>query len=68
MQIVDMDQSLGDAALLAREDVARLLAARTHDPFAVLGRHEGRRLLWLPWALSAHIGPQRIAATRIAHD
>ncbi len=65
MQIVDMDQSLGDAALLAREDVARLLAARTHDPFAVLGRHEGRRLLWLPWALRAHIGPQRIAATRV---
>ena len=42
------------------EDVVRLLKARHHDPFAVLGRHaqDGREVFraYLPWAETARVG------------
>ncbi len=64
-QILEADQGAADAALLGRDDVRRLLAARLHDPFALLGRHGGELRLWRPWAVAVWVGEDRLPARRI---
>ena len=61
----DLDHAAGDAELLAREDVRRLLESRLHDPFALLGRHGRAIRLWRPWAVAAWVGPDRLPARRV---
>ena len=61
----DLDHAAADAALLAREDVRRLLASRLHDPFALLGRHGEEIRLWRPWAVAAWVGAERVPARRV---
>ncbi|MBP6480707.1 MAG: 1,4-alpha-glucan branching protein GlgB [Pseudomonadales bacterium] len=61
----DLDHAAADAALLARDDVRRLLASRLHDPFTLLGRHGEEIRLWRPWAVAAWVGAERVPARRV---
>ncbi|MBP8925692.1 MAG: 1,4-alpha-glucan branching protein GlgB [Pseudomonadales bacterium] len=62
---IDVDQERADTRLLAREDVRRLLEARLHDPFTVLGRHGHRLHVWRPHAHRVWLGEPRVEARRV---
>jgi len=64
-QSVDLDHAPSRADALPREELQRLLDARHHDPFALLGHHGNTLRVWRPWAVEVRVGPERLPARRV---
>ncbi|MBK6286945.1 MAG: 1,4-alpha-glucan branching protein GlgB [Gammaproteobacteria bacterium] len=62
---LDVDHKRTAARLLASEELRRLLGARLHDPFTVLGRHGNSLRIWRPHADRVWLGALRIEARRV---